>query len=216
MNNSDIRGGEVRALLALKQLGRKRKFVEFCELCSRELGPVHPHLIEPVARRIACACTACALLFEDNTTGQYRRIPRDAIRLDGFNIEDVQWENLSIPIGLAFFFFSSAAGRVVAMYPSPGGAMESTLSLEAWGDVAQRHPRLQRMQADVEALLVNRLGKAHEYFLAPIDRCYELTGIVRKHWHGFTGGEEVWREVNAFFDGLRGNKTEVAHAKSAL
>lgn len=221
MAEANILNAEVRALAALRQLGRKRRAVEFCELCSCELDPVHPHLIEPLARRIACACPACALLFEGSTTGRYRRIPRDAVWMKDFSIDDIAWEGLSIPIGLAFFFFSSAAGRMIAIYPSPAGATESLLSLDAWGEVAQQHPLLQRMQPDVEALLVDRLSKPHQYYLAPIDRCYELAGMVRKHWRGFTGGEELWREVEHFFNRLRGgrpvsNGTGAANAKSSI
>ena len=35
-----------------------------------------------------------------------------------------------------------------------------------------------------------------------IDVCYELVGLIRMHWRGFTGGAEVWRELDKFFDGL--------------
>ena len=40
-----------------------------------------------------------------------------------------------IPIGLAFFMRSSVSGGVVAFYPSPAGATESELSLEAWDEL---------------------------------------------------------------------------------
>jgi hypothetical protein len=42
------------------------------------------------------------------------------------------------------------------------------------------------------------------FCIAPIDRCYELTGIVRIAWQGVAGGDEVWRAVDAFFDRLLG------------
>ena len=41
-----------------------------------------------------------------------------------------------IPINLAFFYRDSAAGKVMAMYPSPAGAIESLLSLESWAEIA--------------------------------------------------------------------------------
>lgn len=216
MAATDISGSDLRALASIRQLGRKRNRAEYCQLCSAELAPEHPHLIEPVERRIVCSCAACSLLFEGATTARYRRIPRDAIWLRDFVLEEIQWEEFSIPIGLAFFFFSSAAQRVIALYPSPGGAMESLLPLDAWKDVARQNRRLERMQPDVEALLVNRLSQPHEYYLAPIDRCYELTGLVRKHWRGFSGGDEVWQEVKSFFDRLRGVPQGELHAQSAL
>jgi hypothetical protein len=60
------------------------------------------------------------------------------------------------------------------------------------------------MEPDVEALLINRRrGAAAECYLVPIDACYELTGIVRRRWKGFDGGQEAWRDIDAFFDGLR-------------
>ena len=55
------------------------------------------------------------------------------------------------------------------------------------------------MQPDVEALPINRAGQAREYFLAPIDKCFELVGTIRVHWRGFSGGEEVWKEIENFF-----------------
>ena len=49
-------------------------------------------------------------------------------------------------------------------------------------------------------------GSAHdsdEYYIAPIDQCYRLTGIIRMEWRGFSGGEAVWRAVDGFFDSLK-------------
>jgi hypothetical protein len=59
------------------------------------------------------------------------------------------------------------------------------------------------MQPDVEALLVNRLGTSREYYIAPIDQCFELVGIIRMHWRGFSGGSKVWEKIQAFFDRLK-------------
>ena len=41
-------------------------------------------------------------------------------------------EEFQIPVGMAFFFFNSALGRVTGFYPSPAGATESLLPLAAW------------------------------------------------------------------------------------
>jgi uncharacterized protein DUF5947 len=196
---------------ALKRLRRTRPIMERCELCALELPSRHAHLLELKARRIACACDACALLFEADTSPRYRRVPRDVLYLSNFAIEDFQWEALSIPISLVFFFFSSAVQRVTAIYPSPAGATESLLLLDTWQEIAARHPRLERMQPDVEAFLVNRVSAPGEHYIAPIDRCYELTGIVRRHWRGFSGSEELWRQVKEFFTGLR-EEARIVHA----
>jgi hypothetical protein len=201
------------SLSAIRRLRERRSAVERCELCALPLESRHAHLLDPKERRIVCSCDACALLFQD-ATERYRRIPRDAYYLADFRLDELEWEALSIPINLAFFFFSTAANRTLAFYPSAGGATESLLDLAAWKAIAAAHPRVQRMQPDVEALLVNRLANPPEYYNAPIDRCYELTGLVRKHWTGFTGGDEVWKAIGEYFATLRNEavKVERRHA----
>ena len=62
---------------------------------------------------------------------------------------------------------------------------------------------LARLEPDVEALLVNRLGPKRECYWVPIDRCYQLVGLIRLHWHGLSGGLGVWEQVERFFTGLR-------------
>lgn len=204
------------ALATLKRLQQKRPAAERCELCSLPLAEEarHAHLLEPQERRILCACDACAFLFQ-GSEGRYRRIPRDVCFLADCGLDDLLWESLSIPISLAFFFYSTVAQRPVAFYPSPGGATESLLNLEAWGEIAASHPRLQQMQPDVEAFLVNRLASPPGYYIVPIDRCYELAGIVRKHWEGFTGGDAVWREIGVFFAALRQEAIPAVGARCA-
>jgi hypothetical protein len=91
----------------------------------------------------------------------------------------------------------------VALYPGPAGAAESALRLESWREIADANPELQRLQPDVEALLVNRVGVARQYFVAPIDECYKLVGLIRMHWRGLSGGAVVWGEIGRFFDDLR-------------
>ncbi|HEY6330256.1 MAG TPA: DUF5947 family protein, partial [Blastocatellia bacterium] len=113
-----------------------------------------------------------------------------------------------IPIGLAFFFRSSIEGRVVAFYPSPAGPVESLLGMESWEEIARLNPFLDALQPDVEALLANRVnhgrGKSGaEYYVAPIDECYRLVGLIRAHWRGLSGGTAVWEQIAEFFAGLR-------------
>jgi hypothetical protein len=176
---------------------------EFCELCRNALGPGHQHLLELGKRNIVCACDACALLFSSQAVPRYRRIPRDIRMLRDFALDDQQWNSLLIPINLAYFFHNSSAGRVLAYYPSPAGATESLLDLEYWDAIAEANPALKSMQPDVEALLVNRVGKPFEYYIAPIDQCYRLVGVIRKNWRGFSGGKEVWKQIEVFFATLR-------------
>ena len=97
---------------------------------------------------------------------------------------------------------------MVAMYPSPAGAVESLLTLEAWSAIVEDNPVLRRLQSDVEALLVNRIRRSDkvspaEYYIAPMDVCYKLVGLIRTNWKGLSGGTEVWAEIDAFFADLR-------------
>jgi hypothetical protein len=133
----------------------------------------------------------------------YRDIPAQVRALPDFNLTDAQWDDLLIPIALAFFVNNSAAGRVIALYPGPAGASESSLRLDAWDEIAEANPELRRLLPDVEALLVNRVGVTREYFIVPIDECYKLVGIIRMSWSGLSGGAVVWGEIAAFFDRLR-------------
>jgi hypothetical protein len=196
----------------LRQFARRPRAAERCELCSAELASQHPHLLDPKLRNVVCSCDACSLLFSGQAGARFKRIPRLVRLLANFNMTDGQWDSLMIPINMAFFFHSSPEARVVAMYPSPGGATESLLSLEAWNEIAEANPELEHMDSDVEALLVNRIGHARgfagaEYYLLPIDQCFRLVGLIRSHWRGFSGGAEVWQQIAAFFESLRNGAT---------
>ncbi len=194
---------------ALRRFMRKRPAAESCELCSAALSPDHEHLIEPAVGQIVCSCTACAILFSGQQTARFRRLPRDVEFLDDFRLTDAQWEDLHLPINLAFFFRSTRAGRVVAVYPSPAGGTESLLTLEAWQQLEEENPVLRELEPDVEALLVNRLGPAREHYRVPIDACYRLVGLIRASWRGLSGGAEVWQEIGQFFAGLSRNSNRV-------
>jgi len=99
------------------------------------------------------------------------------------------WDALALPIQLAFFFHHSGAKRVVAMYPSPAGATESLLPLTDWERLAGANPCLAGMETDVEALLVKRCGAVPEYYIIPIDRCYDLNIASAKYLYALEGGE---------------------------
>jgi hypothetical protein len=208
-----------QAFGVLRQFTRVRssasRAVEFCELCSAGLGQDHPHLVELASRQIVCTCDACALLFDGMEKSKYKRVSRSAQYLVDFEMSDGQWEGLLIPINMAFLFRSSLEDRVIALYPSPAGAVESLLPLEAWSEIAEQNPALHRLQPDIEALLVNRVGHAHgmgrpEYYIAPIDECYKLVGLIRTHWRGLSGGTEVWTEIGRFFAELKAKSEKIS------
>ncbi|MEW5979390.1 MAG: DUF5947 family protein [Acidobacteriota bacterium] len=193
---------------SLRRFAQPRPSVEHCDLCGTELGSEHHHLMEPTSRRLLCACQPCAILFPGQQKTKYRRVPQRIRFLPDLRLSDTQWEALMIPINMAFFFQSSQTGKVVALYPSPAGAMESLLPLESWEEIVRVNPVLNGMEADVEALLVNRVSRlqratAHEYFLAPIDQCYKLVGLIRAHWRGLSGGTEMWEHAERFFAHLK-------------
>jgi hypothetical protein len=186
---------------------------EICEFCSVRLFPQHRHLLEVAKRKIICACDPCAMRFEDVIEGRFKLIPRDARALANFHLSDWQWENLALPINLVFIFNSSVAGKPVAAYPSPAGATESLLTMENWQTIVAENSELKELKPDVEALLINRVGDSREYFIAPMDVCFELVGLIRKNWRGLSGGELVWSEIEKFFARLQ-EQTSPATSKN--
>src|ERR1700722_8023369 len=216
---SELQPGYENAFGALRQFVRRKRTVERCELCSAEVASGHPHLSDPGSRKLLCACNACAILFGGMGT-KYKRVPRRVLALENFHLSDGQWESLMIPISMAFFFRSTPDARVVAFYPSPAGATESLLPLETWKDIEEANPVLSEMEADVEALLVNRVGHtrgfaAPEYYVLSIDECYKLVGLIRANWRGLSGGTEVWLKIAIFFGELKQRATLVTEEANA-
>jgi uncharacterized protein DUF5947 len=177
---------------------------EACELCGATLDARHRHVVNLETRTLMCACRACVILLARPGAGgrRFRLVPERRLRLDGFRLDDSAWEALRIPVDLAFFFRSTAAGRVVAAYPGALGVTESLLELDAWEEIEADNPVLAGLEPDVEALLVNRSRRRRQAFVVPIDDCYALAGIVRTRWRGLAGGGEVWKELDAFFGDL--------------
>lgn len=178
---------------------------EHCELCGEPIPPEHRHLLDLSNRELMCACRACKILFDTKVAvggGHYKLVPDRRLRLTEFQLDDVSWAELRIPVDMAFLFHDSNAGRVVAYYPSPAGPTESLLELDAWEELEQANPVLATLEPDVEALLVNRARGARQHFVVPIEDCYALVGLIRTRWRGLTGGKEVWEEIERFFERL--------------
>jgi hypothetical protein len=179
---------------------------ERCDLCGIELPPKHEHLLHLGDRRILCACATC--WTQRSADPELRPTGSRVVWLDEFELADDVWARLQVPIGLAFFLFSSSVDAVVAMYPSPAGATESELELSAWEDLVAANPVLEGLEPDAEALVVNRIAEPAQFAIAPIDECYGLVGAIKMNWEGISGGDAIERSVPAFFERLRARSAE--------
>jgi hypothetical protein len=176
---------------------------ERCEMCAEPIGEQHQHVVDLVGRGLMCTCRPCYLLFTaEGAELRYRAVPDRYVSLTDFALFGGQWDELEIPVGLAFFFVNSVQARTVAFYPGPAGATESELPLGAWERIVDANPVLGTLAPDVEALIVrmpDRTRSEAEAHLVPIDRCYELVGLLRTAWRGFDGGQEARALLDAFF-----------------
>lgn len=157
--------------------------IEECELCAGSIAHEHEHVLEPDARRVFCACKACAELFvqeQERQAPRYLRVERRAARLPGMDIDDAIWSELGVPIGLAFFTVRSRTGEVVATYPGKSSIVETFVPLRAWSELERRFPVLQRLLPEVEALLVRRTSRHRDSFQVSIDHCFELASLLRQ------------------------------------
>jgi hypothetical protein len=137
-------------------------------------------------------------------SARYRSVPDRYLRDSSRPMSAMEWDELQIPVGLAFFLNSSERG-LGGFYPSPAGATECTLDLAAWQRLAAAYPLLGAAEPDVEAVLLCRESHASEaeYFIVPIDVCYELAGRMRMLWKGFDGGSEARASIEEFLAGVR-------------
>jgi hypothetical protein len=186
---------------AARPAGAARGPDERCEICNARIPDDHRHLLHLEERRIVCSCEACWGLHSGDP--EYRPAGMRTVWLTSFDCPDEVWAGLRIPIGLAFFLRSGTTGGIVAFYPSPAGATESELALDAWEALAARNPVLDDLETDAEALIANRLTTPHEYVIAPIDQCYRLVGLIKSRWEGISGGGALDTAVPEFFAGLR-------------
>jgi hypothetical protein len=174
---------------------------EVCDLCGTTIPHRHRHLLHLLERRIVCSCEPCWGMRSGED--DYRPVGNRTVWLDDMELPDDVWANFQIPIGLAFFMGSTVTSCVVAMYPSPGGATESELHFESWAQLVALNPVVAGLEPDVEGLIVNRLADPPIHVIAPIDVCYELTGLIKAHWEGISGGTRVQEAIAEFFDELR-------------
>jgi uncharacterized protein DUF5947 len=209
--------------------GARRGPEETCEFCAAPVTADHGHVADLDASTLMCACRACYLLFthpgasgraqpngeppagqvRSGVRGRYHSIPDRYLSDPQRPLSVAEWDALEIPVGLAFFLRSSRDGATTAFYPSPAGATECRLDLEAWSRIGADHPLLAAAEPDVEAVLISRGQGDVEAFLVPIDACYELAGRMRLLWHGFDGGAEARQSIADFLERVRARSRDL-------
>ncbi len=178
---------------------------ERCEMCALPIAEEHQHVVNLESRVLMCTCRSCYLLFTaEHAELRYRSVPDRYLSFPEFAFGASEWDELQIPVGLAFLFHNSVQGRTVAFYPGPAGATESELPLEAWGRIVSANPQLGVLRPDVEALLLRGPDRENHpgfsAYVVPIDTCYELVGRLRSLWRGFDGGQEALAAIEEYFD----------------
>jgi Family of unknown function (DUF5947) len=184
----------------------RQEAAERCELCSTEVAAEHGHIADLEAASLVCACRACYLLFTLPTAGRgkYRAVPDRYLHDPDRVMTPALWDRLEIPVALAFFLRATRSGdELTGFYPSPAGVTECRLDLQLWSELVADFPLLGVPEPDVEAALISRSDAGVEYFLVPIDACYELAGRMRLYWRGFDGGSEARESIAAFLANVR-------------
>ena len=179
---------------------------ERCEMCAAQVAAAHGHVADLQGASLLCACRACYLLFTQRNAagGRFLAVP-DRYLFDPDRVMTVaEWDQLEIPVSLAFFLRTSrGGGELTGFYPSPAGVTECRLDLQLWERLVADYPLLGAPADDVEAALISRSDDGVAYFLVPIDACYELAGRMRLYWHGFDGGTEARASIAAFLADVR-------------
>jgi Family of unknown function (DUF5947) len=195
----------VRRLRSLSQARRPppaAASADRCDLCATTIDADHRHLLHLVERRILCSCEPCFALRAGDA--ELRPTGTRVQQLQGFALDDDLWARFQIPIALAFFMVRERGQGVIALYPSPAGATECELHLEAWDELVAANPALAQLEPEVEALIVNRLSEPSRHVIVPIDRSYELVGMIKSRWEGISGGSAIENAVADFFASLDG------------
>jgi hypothetical protein len=185
---------------------------ERCDLCAAPIGPDHRHLLDRKHQRLLCACRPCSLHFDhDAAEGRYRMIPdRRCLLAEPLSASGAP----QVPAGL-LFVVRRPEGPPSVFYPGPAGISTGELDVEAWTRWSEQAPLLATLEPEVEAFL-HRSGAEAEDWLLPLDDCYRLAGVLRRHWRGFTGGDAVRGKLDEFFSELRARARVVDRGGHAL
>lgn len=189
------------ALRALRRFARPSGTHDACcDQCGDALVTEHRHLFETRSRTLCCVCRRCAQPSRFDT--RWLPVPQRVRAAVGLEISEPHWRALGVPVELAFVGPALDADEAVAVYPGPAGATQTRVPLSAWQAIRTLHPALLDVNSGVEALLANRLDGVQRYYVAPIDVCYQLVGLVRAHFRGLHGGSGLRAELGRFFVAL--------------
>jgi Zn finger protein HypA/HybF involved in hydrogenase expression len=83
-------------LNSLRRFLQRPTVRERCELCSAPLAAQHAHLLELTSRQLVCACDPCAILFDAQGAGKYRRAPGDIRVPVAFRLSHETWQALDL------------------------------------------------------------------------------------------------------------------------
>lgn len=188
---------------------------EECELCSRVIAEDHEHLLEPDARRVLCACAACAARHSPGaprSSARYLKVESRVSSLDEVQIDEVAWAELQVPASVGFFAVRSRTGEVVATFPGRAAMIETFVPLKAWGALERQFPVLKSLLPDIEGLLFRRTARHRRFLRASIDHCYELSSLLRESESPCAAQDAP--VVQVFFDRLE-RSTGRAHGSRA-
>ena len=164
---------------------------ERCDFCAKPVAPQHSHLIDLKARRIMCGCRPCALTFEPDgaARGRFKLVPERFARIDDLRARrrDV---GCAANSDRARVLFSQFGRRERLRRSIPGRPVLRNRNCRSMPGkpIAERHPVLSTLRADVEAiLLAAACATATDCFIVPIDAAYELVGfdphdVARLRW----------------------------------
>jgi len=188
---------------ALRAFTAKRPRQAACALCGARIAehPAHPHLLAASAGRVVCACGPCALLFAGDSGGAYRRLPEAVVAYGEPRLSDADWQVLGVPIRLCCFV-RRTANEIECIYPSPAGPVRSALGADATALLVRYYPTLPSLERSVEAILLCAVGEQRQAFRLPIDECFRLVGLARRHFRGATGGAAWWSALDGWLTEL--------------
>ena len=145
-----------------------------CRFCSSALDSPPNPLFEVATQRVLFACNPCASRFEKRSGGPFKLIPRSTRQIEDFRMPEVPWQTYDLPGNVTFVFYCTAAAKLLSVCKVAAGTVDLTVPREVWKAIIEANPVLEEMRPDVEGLLIIHTGDSREYFIAPIDVCYNL------------------------------------------